>query len=450
VDLITDARLLADAVGDFGNLIRRRPVAAARPDRVEALMSLVRRARGSGTPLAVRGQGHSVFGQSQVAGGWLVDMGALAEVAVGDGCAIVGGGACWRDVVRATVARGLAPPVLTDYLGLSVGGTLSVGGFGGASFAFGTQADQVLELTMVTGTGDLVVCSEEQEAELFSAARAGLGQVGVIASAKIRLVAAPTHVRHYRALYGALDEALHDLDRAADEARFDQVSAVGLVDREGRWSFHIDAVAGFVHGREPDDRALLSALPGRGDVVTTDAPYLDHALRLDEPIASWHTSGLWRAPHPWIDVLLPDVALPSFARSIVTSTSPDDLGVDGAMLLVYPASHAQARTPLLPVPRAGARYYLFDVLRCTPGATASRLERLLQENRRIYERALAVGGSLYPISAVRMMPEDWRRHFGAGWAGLAAAKRRYDPDGLLGRGCAIFAAAVEDEGGVAS
>lgn len=437
--LSTDPRVLSEAVGDFGNLVRRRPAAVARPAHPEALASLVREARRAGARLAVRGQGHSVFGQSQVAEGWLVDTGALAEVTVGDGHAQVGAGACWRDVVRATVARGLAPPVLTDYLGLSVGGTLSVGGFGGASFKFGTQTDQVLELTVVTGTGDIVQCSAERNAELFDAARAGLGQVGIIAGVKVPLVEVPSHVRHYHLPHRTIDELLVDLDRAADEGRFDQVSAVGLIDREGRWSFHIDAVLGFAPPGEPDDRAVLSCLASQGaGAVATDFTYLDYATRLDAPIASWRTSGLWGAPHPWVDVLLPGSALPSFARSITGSLTPDDLGVDGAMLLVYPAESAQARTPLLRPPHARGRYHLFDVLRCTPGATAPRLDRLLLDNRRIYEQALAAGGSLYPISAVRMSPEDWRRHFGAGWAGLTAAKTRYDPDGLLGHGCAVF------------
>jgi FAD/FMN-containing dehydrogenase len=37
-----------------------------------------------------------------------------------------------------------------------------------------------------------------------------------------------------------------------------------------------------------------------------------------------------------------------------------------------------------------------------------------------------------------MTPHDWRRHFGGAWPALAAAKRRYDPGGILAPGQRIF------------
>ena len=39
---------------------------------------------------------------------------------------VVDAGATWREVVEATLPHGRTPPVLTDYLDLSVGGTLAV------------------------------------------------------------------------------------------------------------------------------------------------------------------------------------------------------------------------------------------------------------------------------------------------------------------------------------
>lgn len=42
-----------------------------------------------------------------------------------------------------------------DFIELSIGGTLSLGGIGSQSFRFGPQVDNVLELQVVTGAGDL-------------------------------------------------------------------------------------------------------------------------------------------------------------------------------------------------------------------------------------------------------------------------------------------------------
>ena len=58
----------------------------------------------------------------------------------------------------AAAPLGLTPPVLTDYLHLSVGGTISVGGIGGATSRFGTQADQA------SLAPDLVVASLDDPA----------------------------------------------------------------------------------------------------------------------------------------------------------------------------------------------------------------------------------------------------------------------------------------------
>ena len=67
---------------------------------------------------------------------------------------VVEAGAKWSDVLRATLPHGKTPPVLTEYLELSVGGTLVVGGVGGTTSAFGVQSDNVIEMEVVTGDGE--------------------------------------------------------------------------------------------------------------------------------------------------------------------------------------------------------------------------------------------------------------------------------------------------------
>ena len=107
----------------------------------------------------------------------------------------------WLDLVRATLAVGVAPPVTTDYLGLSVGGTLCVGGIGGASPHFGLLVDNTFELEVVTGDGGLVTCSADRAPDLFEAVLGGLGQFAVIVRATVRLVPAPTTARVYTLTY---------------------------------------------------------------------------------------------------------------------------------------------------------------------------------------------------------------------------------------------------------
>ena len=55
----------------------------------------------------------------------------------------------------------------------------------------GVQADNVLEMDVITGTGEKITCSASRHSDLFNAVRAGLGQVGVITSATLALMPAP-------------------------------------------------------------------------------------------------------------------------------------------------------------------------------------------------------------------------------------------------------------------
>ncbi|PNX89477.1 cytokinin dehydrogenase 3-like protein, partial [Trifolium pratense] len=71
-------------------------------------------------------------------------------IVVFDNFVDVGGEQIWIDVLHATLEKGLTPLSWTDYLYLSVGGTLSNAGISGQTSRFGPQISNVLELDVVT------------------------------------------------------------------------------------------------------------------------------------------------------------------------------------------------------------------------------------------------------------------------------------------------------------
>jgi FAD/FMN-containing dehydrogenase len=62
----------------------------------------------------------------------------------------------------------------------------------------------------------------------------------------------------------------------------------------------------------------------------------------------------------------------------------------------------------------------------------------VRANRAAYERIHAAGGTLYPVSAFPMTRGAWRRHFGPAFGDLRAARRRFDPHGVLTPGYEVF------------
>lgn len=150
---------------DFGMMSRVEPLAVFHPASAEDISRLVKAAYGSarGFTVSARGHGHSINGQAQTSKGVVVEMSgsrgrrlgfgkpALPRVFEEEGYVDVWGGELWIDVLRSTLEHGLAPKSWTDYLYLSVGGTLSNAGISGQAFNHGPQISNVYELDVVTG-----------------------------------------------------------------------------------------------------------------------------------------------------------------------------------------------------------------------------------------------------------------------------------------------------------
>src|SRR5580658_6152076 len=185
---------LTAASDDFGHIVHRRPWAVLQPGDVGDIVVMLRFCNEFGIAAAPRGQGHATFGQAQAGSGLVIDMSPLDAISVGAGAVTAQAGSRWSSVLQATLPRGLTPPVLPDYLGLSVGGTLSAAGVGGTSPHYGAQVDTALELEVVTGAGERAVCSRSHRPDLFDAVLSGLGQCAVLTAATLSVVPAPRRV----------------------------------------------------------------------------------------------------------------------------------------------------------------------------------------------------------------------------------------------------------------
>jgi cytokinin dehydrogenase len=150
---------------DFGAVVSGAPFAIMRPESA-ADVALLLAALSSAPPrpratVAARGAAHSLQGQAQARGGIVLETRSLprAVVVVAGGeqadaraYADVGAGALWVEVLQECLKAGLAPLSWTDYLYLTVGGTLSNAGISGQAFKHGPQISNVLQLEVVTGT----------------------------------------------------------------------------------------------------------------------------------------------------------------------------------------------------------------------------------------------------------------------------------------------------------
>ncbi len=89
----------------------------------------------------------------------------------------------------------------------------------------------------------------------------------------------------------------------------------------------------------------------------------------------------------------------------------------------------------MPIP-AEEKVVGFALLRFAQDAEEG--ERMLAGNRQLFEESRALGGTLYPFSAVKLSRSDWRQHYGHNFDELARAKQRYDSMNVLASGPDLF------------
>ncbi|MFF9641441.1 FAD-binding protein [Kitasatospora aureofaciens] len=437
---------------DFGHLVSAAPRAVLRPASVRDVQRVVEFARRHRIPVAVNGQSgdaavvgqaglesHSSYGQANPRGGIAVDARGLDRVvSIRPGEAVVESGATWAQLTDAALAQGWMPPVLTDYLHLSVGGTLSVGGIGGAVQHHGLQTDTVRELEVVTGTGELVTASRERNRELFEAVLAGGGQVGIIVRATLALVPARERSTVFTLAYDDLDAYLADQQKVLADGRFDlQVGNVVRSADGQRWRYTAELVAYGDAGCPVDRQALLAGLsPVADGTSVVEQSWREYAFRVDAFAGYLRAAGFWGLPKPWLSLFLPASSVGVFMREAASSLTAADLGA--GLLLFYPYARDRVRTPLAVLPQGEVGWH-FDLLAFpAPGADVAGM---LERNRRLYERAVQLGGKRYLIGAVPgMTAADWQRHYGGLWERVEEAKRRFDPAGILTPGQGIHSA----------
>lgn len=428
---------LALAAEDFGHDLHRLPAAVLFPGSIADVVRVVQFARQNGVPIAPRGQGHSTGGQSQAEAGIVVSMSTLNTIGALHADHIeVEAGVLWSMLLQTTQAHGLTPPVLPDYLDLTVGGVLSVGGISGTSYWYGAIVDTVLELQVVTGAGTLETCSPTQQPELFEHVLAGLGQCGMIVKATLQLLPAQSHARVFHLVYPHLSALIQDQQLLLREHRFDFLAGHIQLTPQETWSYILEAVSFYTPSiAEPETEHLLKQLcflPGSERREETS--YLAFSRRVVDQVDQLKAMGIWQRPHPWFDVFVPTSQIEQYVNEILTEVAPADVGM--LPMLLYGLQRSQLHRTLLCIP-AEETVFLFDILR-TVVPTEDVVRKMIAQNRRFLKRCEERGGTCYPIGSLELTPHDWKLQFGSVWETFNRMKERFDPDHVLTPGPGIF------------
>ena len=161
-----------------------------------------------------------------------LDVGDLDGVIAIDlvaGTADVQGMCTYEDLVAATLPHGFIPYVVPQLRTITLGGAVTGLGIESTSFRNGLPHESVLEMDILTGSGEIVTATPDGEhAELFDAFPNSYGSLGYATRLKIKLEQVPPFVtlRHVRMADAA--EAVKAIETIAESGEWHGERVDGL------------------------------------------------------------------------------------------------------------------------------------------------------------------------------------------------------------------------------
>jgi FAD-linked oxidoreductase len=160
-----------------------RPVRIVSPASVDELSQIVRRAANDGLRVKAVGTGHS-FTAAAATDGVLVRpelLTGIREIDRAAGTVTVEAGTPLRRLNAALSREGLSLTNMGDIMEQTVAGAVSTGTHGTGRDSASIAA-QIRAMELVTADGSVLRCSPDENPEVFTAARIGLGALGVVSA----------------------------------------------------------------------------------------------------------------------------------------------------------------------------------------------------------------------------------------------------------------------------
>jgi FAD/FMN-containing dehydrogenase len=133
----------------------------------------------------------------------------------------VAGMCTYEDLVAATLPYGLAPLVAPQLKTITLGGAVTGLGIESTSFRNGLPHESVLEMDILTGSGELVTASRELHPDLFHAFPNSYGTLGYSVLLRIELETVKPFVSLKHIRFHSLADLVAEMDRIIDTGGYD-------------------------------------------------------------------------------------------------------------------------------------------------------------------------------------------------------------------------------------
>lgn len=384
----------------FSRLVTSKPADVMRVTTPKQAQASIGRFLKAGLAVNFRGAGHSFGDQCISDGGGLVLNALAAPVeALAEGRFRLSTGQTWLAVEKALNAHGRSFPVLTNWLQVTVGGTLAYGGFGGASFSYGSQADNVEALQLIDGEGVLRVI--DPVTPLWQVATCTAGRLGFVTECTVRTLPLQPYIEIARQV----------LDRPEDLAERLLYEAARLDPHEMLWGqVSASAIELYAARRSDSARPQGGLLPVAGQSIAWDAWLERHS----------HRDFSDSQAYVWADYVVPQARFPDFLRAAhaLAFDPPEAAGWRPRMrVLCVDRDRAPPSAQYLAMGRVGGDGDVYGVgVYLEPDADdAALVARARTVLRRLLDLCIGYGGRPYLASWHELTEETAQTAFGDDW-----------------------------------
>ena len=203
---------------NWSGSVQCNPKEIKTPSSQEEILSIINKCAEQKSTIRVVGSGHSFTGLVGTEG-TLISLNlykGLASIDTQNNQATVLSGTKLKSLGELLLSNGMAQANLGDIDVQSIAGACSTGTHG-TGITLGSVSTQIIEITLLTAKGEIIICSENSNKDIFKAAQVSLGALGIITKIKLQLV--PAYKLKYIKRKASLDDCLTNIEKYKSENR---------------------------------------------------------------------------------------------------------------------------------------------------------------------------------------------------------------------------------------